>query len=74
MEGLNMRIGNICGCLQSLAQPEYCSLVEKAVEKKDSEALISICKKAKIPTKYFATIVATLLSTASPQQKYPEWL
>jgi NADPH-dependent 7-cyano-7-deazaguanine reductase QueF len=74
MENLSIRIGEVSGYLQSLASPKFNSQVEQAVEKKDKESLIKICRNAKIPDRYLSTIVSTLLSMSSPMQKYPDWV
>jgi hypothetical protein len=74
MNNLSINIVEVSGFLQSLTMPEYSSKVETAVEKNDKEALLVIFNRAKIPNKYFSTIMTALFSMASPQQKYPEFL
>ena len=63
-------IAELSGYLQTLSRPEFARKVEEAVETKDKSSLVEVCKSAKIPTKYFSTIVATLFSM-SDQPKYP---
>jgi len=65
-----MRIAEVSYHLQSLTAPEFYSQVQNAVERKDNKSLIKICKKAKIPAVYLATIMSVLLSVG-PQQKWP---
>ncbi|MCW4030131.1 MAG: hypothetical protein NWE92_10860 [Candidatus Bathyarchaeota archaeon] len=74
MQTLGIRVNEFSGYLQSLASSEYCKKVEEAVEKKDHKSLVTICRKAKIPSKYTSAIVSTLMHMATPQQKYPEWI
>jgi deoxyhypusine synthase len=72
MSNLNKDIAELSGCLQSLTTSEFASQVEEAVEKKDKDSLIKICRNAKIPIKYVHSVVTTLLNMSSPQQKYPD--
>jgi len=75
MSYLNKNIAELSGCLQSLTAPQFASKVEEAVEKKDKTTLIRICRDAKIPRKYLASIVSALFTmSASPQQKYPVYV
>jgi hypothetical protein len=50
--------------------PDIFPKVQDAVEKKDKNSLIKVCRKAKIPEIYLGTVVSVLL-TISPQQKWP---
>jgi hypothetical protein len=70
MKTLKERIADVSFHLQSLAAPEFFSQVQTAVERKDKNSLIQVCKKAKIPTVYLGTVVSVLLSV-SPDQKWP---
>ena len=73
MKDFKKNLAKISGFLQSLTAPEYCRKVEKAIEKKDKESLINICKDAKVPSQYLPTVVSLLFSMSdSPQQKYPD--
>ena len=73
MSNLNKNIAELSGCLQSLTTPEFASQVEEAVEKKDKDSLIKICRNAKIPIKYVSSVVTILFNMSSPGQvKYPE--
>ena len=75
MSNLNKNIAELSGCLQSLTAPEFASKVEEAVEKKDKDSLIKICRNAKIPLKYVSSVVTALFNMSSPQQvKYPYYL
>jgi hypothetical protein len=73
MKALNERISDVAFHLQTLAFPEFCSQVQDAVEKKDRNLLIKICKKAKVPAVYLSTVSSVLLSV-SPDQKWPSWV
>ena len=70
MKTLNERIADLSFHLQSLNAPEFYPQVQDAVERKDKNSIIKVCKKAKIPTVYLGTIVSMLLSV-EPQQKWP---
>jgi hypothetical protein len=70
MKTLNERIADISFYLQSLVAPEFSSEVQDAVERKDKNSLIRVCKKAKIPAVYLGTVVSVLLSVR-PDQKWP---
>ena len=70
MKTLNERIAEVSLHLQSLTAPEFCSEVQDAVERKDKNSLINVCKKAKIPAVYLGTVVSVLLSVG-PEQKWP---
>lgn len=73
MNALNKRIADMSFHLQTLAEPEFYSQVEDAVEKKDRNLLIKVCKKAKVPAIYLGTVVSVLLSV-NPNQKWPEFV
>jgi hypothetical protein len=70
MKTLNERIADVSFHLQSLAAPEFFSQVQNAVERKDKNSLIQVCKNAKIPAAYLGTVVSVLLSV-HPEQKWP---
>ena len=70
MKTLNERIADVAFHLQSLTAPEFSSQVQDAVERKDKNSLIKVCKKAKIPAAYLGTVVSVLLSVG-PEQKWP---
>lgn len=71
MKTFNERIADVSFHLQSLAAPEYSSKVQDAVEKRDKNSLIKLCKKAKVPESY-TDIIASVLLSVSPQQKWPD--
>jgi len=73
MKPLNARISDVSFHLQSLATPELSSEVQDAIEKKDKDLLLKVCRKAKIPAAYLGTIVSLLFSMSSDQPKWPEW-
>ncbi len=73
MKTLNERISDVSFHLQTLAAPEFCSQVKDAVEKKDRNLLIKVCRKAKIPGIYLGAVVSVLLSVG-PDQKWPSWV
>lgn len=70
MKALNERIADVSFHLHSLAAPEFSLEIQDAVERKDKNSLIEVCKKARIPTIYLGTVVSVLLSV-SPDQKWP---
>ena len=72
MKSINERIVDVSSCLQTLAAPDFCSQVLDAVEIKDSNLLIKVCRKAKVPAIYLGTVVSVLLSVG-PYQKWPDW-
>ena len=73
MKTLNERISDVSFHLQSLATSKLFSQVQDAVERKDKNALLQVCKKAKIPRIYLGTVVSVLLSVG-PEQKWPATL
>jgi hypothetical protein len=73
MKTLNERIADVSFHLQSLTAPKFFSQVQDAVERKDRNSLIQVCKKAKIPAVYLGTVVSVLLSVG-PDQKWPPTL
>jgi hypothetical protein len=70
MKTFKERIADVSFHLQSLAGSEFFSQVQDAVERKDKNSLIRVCKKAKIPATYIGTVVSVLLSV-HPEQKWP---
>ena len=72
MKSLNERIADVSFHLQSLMAPNIFPKVQLAVEKKDKSLLMKVCRTAKIPEIYLATVASVLLSI-SPQQKWPSW-
>jgi hypothetical protein len=56
--------------IQSLAVPELFPEIQNAVDNKDKNSLIQVCKKAKIPAMYIGVAVSTLLAVG-PEQKWP---
>lgn len=71
MKGLKERVADISSYLQSLTDPAVLPKVQNAVERKDKNMLVKICRKARIPEIYMGNIVSLLLSV-EPQQKWPE--
>jgi hypothetical protein len=70
MKGINQKISDISKYLQTLTSEEYSTQVEKAVDEQDRNALLKICKQAKIPNLYIPSILSTIMSV-SPQ-KWPD--
>jgi hypothetical protein len=70
MKTLSERISDVSFHLQSLAAPEFSLKVQEAVERKDKNSLVKVCKKAKIPGSYIDVVVSVLLSVG-PEQKWP---
>ena len=73
MKTLKERIADLSSCLQSLMAPNVFPKVQDAVEKKDKDLLMKLCRKAKIPEIYLG-IVASVLFSVGPEQKYPAGL
>lgn len=71
MNMLNIKISDISSHLQTLAATEFQPLIQEAVEKKDKNHLIKICRKAKIPQIDINPIVSLLLSISN-LVKWPE--
>jgi hypothetical protein len=71
MKTINERMSDISYHLQSLTTPAYASKVQDAIERKDKNALVKICRKAKVPGSYLNVVVSVMLAV-SPQQKWPE--
>ena len=70
MDKVKDKIGDISKYLQYLTEESILSEVQAAIEKKDKNMLADICKKIKIPEIYINTI-ASILFSATPQQKWP---
>jgi hypothetical protein len=73
MKALKERMVDVSSQLQTLAAPEFYSQVQDAVEKKDRNLLVKICRKAKVPAIYLGVVVSVILSI-DPNQKWPYWL
>jgi hypothetical protein len=70
MKTFGERISDISFHLQSLATPEFSSRVQDAIERKNKNTLVKLCRQAKIPRSYTDIVVSVLLAV-SPQQKWP---
>ena len=70
MKTLKERIADVASYLQSLMAPDIFPEVQDAVERKDKNLLMKVCRKAKIPEIYLGIVVSVLLATGSPQ-KWP---
>lgn len=68
---LNIKMSNMSSHLQCLASTEFYPQVQKAVEKKDKNLLIRVCKKANIPQIDINPVVSMLLSISNAV-KWPE--
>jgi hypothetical protein len=71
MKMLNTKIADMSSHLQSLATSEFYPQVEEAVERKDKNLLIKVCRKAKIPQIDINPVVSLLLSISNAV-KWPE--
>ena len=65
------RMGEVSMYLQHLMEPTVFSDVKNAVEKKDKDSLIEVCRKVRVPEIYMAAIVSVLLSMNGRQ---PKWI
>lgn len=70
MKTLEERIADVSLYLQSLMSPKVFPKVQDAVEKKDRNLLVKVCRKAKVPDVYLGTVTSVVMSV-SPQQKWP---
>ena len=71
MKNLKERIVDVSQHLEHLMDPVIFPEVQNAVEKKDKDLLVQVCRKVKIPEIYMSVIVGTLLSISSRQPKWP---
>ena len=70
MKNLKERISDISQYLQRLMDPTVLQHVEDAVERKDRNLLVELCRRVRIPEIYIGTLVSVLL-TVGPRQKWP---
>jgi len=70
MKTLKERIADVSLYLQSLMAPNVFPEVQDAVERKDKNLLMKVCRKAKIPEIYLSIVVPVLLNIG-PEQKWP---
>jgi hypothetical protein len=70
MKTLTETIVDVSFYLQSLMAPNVLRDVQDAVERKDRNLLVKVCRKAKIPEIYLTSVVSVLLSVG-PRQKWP---
>jgi len=71
MKTLKERIADVSSYLQSLTAPDVFPKVQDAVERKDRNSLVKVCRKAKIPEVYLGNLVSLLLSVGPEQPKWP---
>jgi len=71
MKNLKERIAEVSGYLQNLMDPVVFSDVQNAVENKDKDLLVEVCRKVKIPEIYMSLIVSILLAIEPLQPKWP---
>jgi hypothetical protein len=70
MMSINQKISILSANLNKLNSDEFSVQVQNAINKNDKNALVRVCKKAKIPGNYISSIVSVIMSV-SPQ-KYPD--
>ena len=70
MKTLKERVADVSMYLQSLTAPRVFPKVQDAVERKDKDLLVKVCRNAEVPEVYLGTVVSLLLSV-SPKQKWP---
>jgi len=75
MKNLKETIAEFSQSLQCLMEPAVFPEVQNAVERKDKNLLLEVCRKMKIPEVYMSLIVSVLLSVSPQQTKwpFPEW-
>lgn len=71
VENLKERIADVSLYLQRLMAPKVFPEVQNAVEKKDKDLLIDVCRKIRVPEIYTGAIVSVLLSMSERQ---PKWI
>ncbi len=71
MKNLRERIADLSQYLQCLTDSAAFPEVQNAVEKKDKDSLVEVCRKMKIPEVYIGAVVSVLLSIHSRQPKWP---
>ena len=71
MKNLKERIADVSQYLQHLMEPAVFPEVQNAVEKKDKDSLVEVCRKIKIPEIYIGVVVSVLLSISPRQPKWP---
>ena len=70
MKNIEERIADVSQHLQRLLDPAVFPEVQNAVERKDKNLLVKICRKIKIPEIYIG-VIASVLLLIGPQQKWP---
>jgi len=70
MKTLKERIADVSLYLQSLMASDVFPEVQDAVERKDKNLLMKVCRKAKIPEIYLVVLVPLLLDIG-PVVKWP---
>ena len=70
MKTLKERITDVSSYLQALMTPDIFPKVQDAVDRKDKNLLMKMCRKAKVPEIYLGVVASVLLSVG-PEQKYP---
>lgn len=70
MKALKERIADVSMYLQHLMAPAVFPEVQNAVEKKDKDSLVEVCRKIKVPEIYIGIIVSVLLSVNGRQAKW----
>ena len=71
MKTLRERIADVSFHLQSLMAPDVFPKVQDAVERKDKNSLMKVCRKAKIPEIYLSILVPVLFTIGPEQPKWP---
>jgi len=71
VKNLKERMAEVSQHLQQLMDAAVFPEVQNAVEKKDKNSLVEVCRKIHIPEIYIAVIVSVLLSVSPEQGKWP---
>jgi len=71
VENLKERMADVSMYLQRLMEPNVFPEVQNAVEKKDKDLLVDVCRKIRVPEIYTGVIVSVLLSMSGRQ---PKWI
>lgn len=64
MGSMRRTVSDIATYIHRLSEPAFRADVEEAIAKRDEVSFIDVCRRAKIPKKYIASIMPALLFEA----------
>ena len=71
MKNLKERIAEVSESLQQLTESSVFPEVQNAVENKDKDLVVEVCRKIKVPEIYISDLVSLLFAMSSRQPKWP---